>query len=73
MDLVLDSAPVPSDYFGVLWALAGVKNALVLEHGATGTAFYNAVSFGVMNKQSPKGILPPAWMRTTWLWVAKIR
>ena len=56
MDLVLNSAPVPSDYFGVLWALAGIKNALILEHGATGTAFYNAVNFGVMNKQSPKGI-----------------
>lgn len=57
MDLVLKSAPTPSDYFGVLWALAGVKNVLILEHGATGTAFYNAVSFGVMNKQSPKGII----------------
>jgi len=57
MDLVLNNAPTPSDYFGVLWALAGIKNALILEHGATGTAFYNAVSFGVMNKQSPKGIV----------------
>ena len=57
MDLVLSNAPVPSDYFGVLWALAGIKNALILEHGATGTAFYTAVSFGVMNKQSPKGTI----------------
>jgi nitrogenase molybdenum-cofactor synthesis protein NifE len=57
MAIVMDSAPVPSDYFGVLWALAGIKNALILEHGATGTAFYNAVTFNVMNKQSPKGIL----------------
>lgn len=57
MELVMNSAPVPSDYFGVLWALAGIKNALILEHGATGTAFYNAVTFNVMNKQSPKGIL----------------
>lgn len=57
MRFIMTSAPVPSDYFGVLWALAGIKNALILEHGATGTAFYNAVSFSVMNKQSPKGIL----------------
>ena len=57
MALVTNNAPVPSDYFGVTWALAGIKNALILEHGATGTAFYNAVSFGVMNKQSPKGLL----------------
>lgn len=57
MDLVLKNAPVPSDYFGVLWALAGIKNAIILEHGATGTAFYNTVGFGVMNKQSPKGIV----------------
>ncbi len=57
MNLVMNGAPVPSDYFGVLWALAGIKDALILEHGATGTAFYSAVSFGVMNRQSPKGIL----------------
>lgn len=57
MNLIMNNAPVPSDYFGVLWALAGIKNALILEHGATGTAFYNAVSFGVMNRQSPKGII----------------
>lgn len=57
MSLVMTSAPVPSDYFGVLWALAGIDDALILEHGATGTAFYNAVSFSIMNKQSPKGIL----------------
>ena len=57
MALVTNTAPIPSDYFGVTWALAGIKNALILEHGATGTAFYNAVSFGVMNKQSPKGVL----------------
>jgi nitrogenase molybdenum-cofactor synthesis protein NifE len=56
MALVLNSAPTPSDYFGVLWALAGIKNALVLEHGATGTNFYNIINFGVMNKQTPKGI-----------------
>jgi light-independent protochlorophyllide reductase B subunit len=57
VDLVLDRNPVPSDYFGVLWALAGIKNALVLEHGATGTNFYNNTSFRVMNNQSPKGII----------------
>lgn len=57
MALIINNAPVPSDYSGVLWALAGIKNALILEHGATGTAFYNAVSFGVMNRQSPKGLL----------------
>lgn len=30
---------------------------LILEHGATGTDFYNTISFWVMNKQSPKGII----------------
>ncbi len=53
----MKNAPVPSDYFGTLWALSGIKNNLILEHGATGTAFYNAVSYMVMNKQSPKGKL----------------
>ena len=57
MGLIMKNAPVPSDYFGALWGLSGIKNALILEHGATGTAFYNAVSYMVMNKQSPKGIL----------------
>ena len=57
MSYVAQSIPMPSDYFGVLWALAGIKNALILEHGATGTTFYNAIGFSVMNKQSPKGIL----------------
>lgn len=57
MSVICNAAPIPSDYFGVLWALAGLDNSLILEHGATGTTFYTAVSFGVMNKQSPKGII----------------
>ncbi len=57
MSVICNVAPVPSDYFGVLWALAGLDNSLILEHGATGTTFYTAVSFGVMNKQTPKGLI----------------
>ena len=56
MALVIDSAPIPSDYFGVLWALAGIKDAVVLEHGAAGTTFYNAVTFNSMNRQSTRGV-----------------
>jgi len=54
--LVFDSAPIPSDYFGVQWALAGIEDALILEHGAAGTAFYNAVTFNSMNRQTTRGV-----------------
>lgn len=57
MDLKLESYPVPSDYFGVLWGLSGVEDLLVLEHGSTGTCSYNVVNYMIMNKQSPKGKL----------------
>lgn len=56
MALVIDSAPVPSDYFGVLWALAGINDAVILDHGAAGTAFYNAVTFNAMNRQTTRGV-----------------
>jgi nitrogenase molybdenum-cofactor synthesis protein NifE len=57
VDLKLNSYPVPSDYFGVLWGLSGVEDLLVLEHGSTGTCSYNVVNYMIMNKQSPKGKL----------------
>lgn len=57
MDLKLNSYPVPSDYFGVLWGLSGVEDLLILEHGSTGTCSYNVVNYMIMNKQSPKGKL----------------
>ena len=57
MDLKLESYPVPSDYFGVLWGLSGVEDLLVLEHGSTGTCSYNVVNYMIMNKQSPKEAL----------------
>jgi nitrogenase molybdenum-cofactor synthesis protein NifE len=57
MDYLENSFPIPSDYFGVLWALAGIKNAKVIEHGSTGTVAYNNVNFGILNYLKPKGIL----------------
>jgi light-independent protochlorophyllide reductase B subunit len=54
--LVVDSAPIPSDYFGVLWALSGIRDAVILEHGAAGTTFYNAVTFNAMNRQTTRGV-----------------
>jgi len=52
-----NSFPVPSDYFGVLWALAGIKDAILVEHGTTGTVSYNVVNFDILNHQTPKGKL----------------
>ncbi len=57
MDYLENSFPVPSDYFGVLWALAGIKDAKVVEHGSTGTVAYNTVNFGILNRLKPKGKL----------------
>ena len=57
MDYLENSFPVPSDYFGVLWALAGIKDAKVVEHGSTGTVSYNTVNFGILNRLKPKGKL----------------
>ncbi|WP_319507845.1 nitrogenase component 1 [uncultured Methanolobus sp.] len=47
-------SPVPSDYFGILWALAGVKDIMILEHGPTGNARYNLMNFRAMDRQSPR-------------------
>ena len=57
MDLKHKGFPMPSDYFGVLWALSGIKDLLILEHGTTGTCNYNAFNYMIMNRQSPKGKL----------------
>jgi nitrogenase molybdenum-cofactor synthesis protein NifE len=57
MDLKHSGFPVPSDYFGVLWGLSGIKDLLVLEHGSPGTCSYNAFNYRIMNRQSPKGKL----------------
>lgn len=57
MDLKLNGFPVPSDYFGVLWGLSGIRDLMILEHGSPGTCSYNAFNYMIMNKQSPKGKL----------------
>jgi len=57
VDLKHSGFPVPSDYFGVLWALSGIRDLLVLEHGSTGTCNYNAFNYMIMNRQTPKGKL----------------
>jgi nitrogenase molybdenum-cofactor synthesis protein NifE len=57
MDLKHSGFPVPSDYFGVLWGLSGIKDLVVLEHGSPGTCSYNAFNYRIMNRQSPKGKL----------------
>ena len=49
--------PTPSDYFGVLWALSGIADGKVVEHGSTGTMAYNAINFRTLNRFDPKGIL----------------
>ena len=55
MNYMENSFPVPSDYFGILWALAGIKDAKVIEHGSTGTVSYNVVNFDILNHKTPKG------------------
>ena len=57
MDYLENSYPIPSDYFGVLWALAGIQDSKTIEHGSTGTAGYNNVNFGILNRLKPRGKL----------------
>lgn len=57
MDLKHRGFPSPSDYFGVLWGLSGIKDLVILEHGSPGTCSYNAMNYRIMNRQSPKGRL----------------
>ena len=57
LDLKHEDYPVPSDYFGVLWALSGINDLIILEHGSTGTCNFNAFNYMIMNRQSPKGKL----------------
>ncbi len=53
----MNTFPVPSDYFGILWALTGIKNAIIIEHGSTGNTSYNVMNYRVMNRQTPQGKL----------------
>jgi nitrogenase molybdenum-iron protein alpha/beta subunit len=55
MNYIEKGFPVPSDYFGVLWALAGIRDGKVVEHGSTGTMAYNAMNFDTLNRLNPKG------------------
>ena len=57
MEYYVKNVPIPSDYFGVLWALSGIENAIVIEHGSTGNVSYNKINYYVMNRQSPQGKL----------------
>jgi light-independent protochlorophyllide reductase B subunit len=58
MDIICDSFPQPTDDFGVLWALSGIKDAAIIEHGPTGTTyFHSVVNFGAINRQYPKGTI----------------
>ncbi|MBT9158202.1 MAG: Nitrogenase molybdenum-iron protein alpha chain [Firmicutes bacterium] len=41
--------PPPSDRMGVLWALASIKGACVLEYGPAGTTHYGIESYGKLN------------------------
>lgn len=57
MEYYTNNFPVPSDYFGILWALTGIEDALVIEHGSTGNTSYNVMNYIVMNRQTPQGKL----------------
>ena len=35
----------------------GIKDAMVVEHGSTGTVSYNTVNFGILNRLKPRGKL----------------
>ena len=57
LSLYRTTIPTPSDYFGTLWSLAGIRDLIMVEHGPTGTAHYNLLNFGALGGASPRGKL----------------
>jgi nitrogenase molybdenum-iron protein alpha/beta subunit len=52
MKIIDKGIPQATDYFGVLWTLAGIKDCIIVEHGAPGTVTYTQMSFNSMNRRS---------------------
>ncbi|PWR69674.1 nitrogenase component 1 [Methanospirillum stamsii] len=52
MRIIETGIPEATDYFGILWTMAGIRDCIIVEHGAPGTVTYTQMSFNSMNRRS---------------------
>ena len=52
MKIIETGIPEATDYFGVLWTMAGIDDAVIVEHGAPGTITYTQIGFNSLNRRS---------------------
>lgn len=52
MKIIDQGIPQATDYFGILWTLAGIKDCIIVEHGAPGTITYTHIGFSSMDRRS---------------------
>jgi len=52
MKIIDKGIPQPTDYFGILWTVAGITDCIIVEHGAPGTITYTHIGFTSMNRRS---------------------
>lgn len=55
MKIISEGLPEATDYFGIIRTLSGVKDCIIVEHGAPGTMTYTQLSFHSMNRESIHG------------------
>ncbi len=55
MKVITEGLPEATDYFGVIRTITGVKDCIIVEHGAPGTMTYTQLSFHAMNRESIHG------------------
>lgn len=55
MKVISEGLPEATDYFGVIRTLTGVKDCIIVEHGAPGTMTYTQLSYHAMNRERIHG------------------
>lgn len=52
MKIIDEGLPQATDYFGILWTMLGIRDCIIVEHGAPGTITYTQMSMNAMNRRS---------------------
>lgn len=51
MKVIAEGLPEATDYFGVIRTITGVRDCIIVEHGAPGTMTYTQLSFNALNRE----------------------
>jgi light-independent protochlorophyllide reductase B subunit len=51
LKIISEGLPEATDYFGVIRTLTGIKDCIIVEHGAPGTMTYTQLSYHAMNRE----------------------